>query len=63
MAKEDLIPDLLELFRQQGYDGVSIAYISKSTGLGKSSLYHHFPEGKEQMAAEVLRYIQTAVKL
>jgi len=63
MAKEDLIPDLLELFRQQGYDGVSIAHISQATGLGKSSLYHHFPEGKEQMAIEVLHFIQSAVKL
>lgn len=62
MAKEDLLPDLLELFRQQGYDGVSIAHISKATGLGKSSLYHHFPEGKEQMAIEVLRFIQSAVQ-
>lgn len=62
MAKGELIIDLLELFRQQGYDGVSISHISKATGLGKSSLYHHFPEGKEQMAKEVLHYIDGAIK-
>lgn len=62
MEKVELIPELLELFRQQGYEGVSIAHVSKATGLGKSSLYHHFPDGKEQMAKEVLDYIHSAVK-
>lgn len=62
MDRAELIPELLELFRQQGYEGVSIAHVSKATGLGKSSLYHHFPEGKEQMAKEVLEYIYSAVK-
>lgn len=62
MSKEELLPKLLELFRQQGYEGVSITHISQATGLGKSSLYHYFPEGKEQMAKEVLVFIQSAVK-
>ncbi|MBK7749786.1 MAG: TetR/AcrR family transcriptional regulator [Candidatus Obscuribacter sp.] len=61
MEKVELIPELLELFREHGYEGVSIAHVSKATGLGKSSLYHHFPEGKEQMAKEVLEYIHSAV--
>lgn len=52
----------MELFRQYGYDGVSLTKISEATGLGKSSLYHHFPEGKEQMAKEVLTFIAGAVK-
>ena len=62
MEKVELMPELLELFRQQGYEGVSIAHVSKATGLGKSSLYHHFPNGKEQMAKEVLEYIHSALK-
>jgi AcrR family transcriptional regulator len=40
---------------------VSIARISEATGLGKASLYHHFPRGKEQMAEEVLSYVEIAV--
>lgn len=62
MDRTALIPELLELFRQHGYEGVSIAHVSKATGLGKSSLYHHFPQGKEQMAMEVLAYINAGVK-
>jgi len=62
MSKQELIPNLLELFRQKGYEGVSIAHISNATGLGKSSLYHHFPDGKEQMARELLEFVHGAVK-
>lgn len=61
MSKETIILVLLELFRHYGYDGVSIARISEATGLGKASLYHHFPHGKEQMAEEVLSYVEIAV--
>lgn len=62
MDKTALVNELLELFRQQGYEGVSIGEVSKATGLGKSSLYHHFPGGKEEMAREVLGHIDSAVK-
>lgn len=62
MDKTALVSELLELFRQQGYEGVSIGDVSKATGLGKSSLYHHFPGGKEEMAREVLGHIDSAVR-
>lgn len=62
MDKSALVSELLELFRQHGYEGVSIGDVSKATGLGKSSLYHHFPGGKEEMALEVLGHIDMAVK-
>lgn len=52
--KKDVLPILEEIFKQYGYDGASLAIISRKTGLGKGSLYHFFPGGKEQMAAEVL---------
>ncbi len=62
MDKAALIPELLQLFRQEGYEGVTISTVSKATGLGKSSLYHYFPQGKEQMAKEVLEHIDAAVQ-
>ncbi len=52
-GREEIIPALADLFRRRGYDGVSIADISAATGLGKSSLYHHFPGGKPDMARAV----------
>lgn len=57
MPKETYIPCLLKLFRQYGYDGATLAKISEATGLGKASLYHHFPGGKDQMVETVLDYL------
>lgn len=55
--KDELLAQLMTLFRQQGYDGASLAAISQATGLGKSSLYHHFPGGKAEMATAVLAHL------
>lgn len=48
------LPALGELFRERGFEGASLADIGERTGLGKGSLYHFFPGGKEEMAAGVL---------
>ncbi|MGK7946785.1 MAG: TetR/AcrR family transcriptional regulator [Microcystaceae cyanobacterium] len=55
--KEKHLPTLVRVFRQSGYDGASISQISKATGLGKASLYHHFPGGKEEMMRSVLQFL------
>lgn len=52
-SREEIVAALYGLFRCAGYEGVSLADISAATGLGKSSLYHHFPEGKPDMAEAV----------
>lgn len=59
MAREvhdraEVIPLLAETFRELGYDGATMSRITERTGLGKGSLYHFFPGGKEEMAAAVL---------
>jgi TetR/AcrR family transcriptional regulator, lmrAB and yxaGH operons repressor len=54
MPKDTYIPSLLQLFRQYGYDGATLSKISEKTGLGKASLYHHFPGGKDEMVSTVL---------
>lgn len=50
----DAIPALAEIFREHGFAGASLSEITKRTGLGKGSLYHFFPNGKEEMAQVVL---------
>jgi TetR/AcrR family transcriptional repressor of lmrAB and yxaGH operons len=64
-AKSEIVSRLFVTFRDRGYEGSSLADLSEATGLGKSSLYHHFPRGKEQMAEAVLAqgkaFIQSAV--
>jgi len=50
----EIVGKLGELFREHGYEGASLARITERTGLGKGSLYHFFPGGKEEMAEAVL---------
>lgn len=54
-SPRDRVADqLFELFRWGGFEGVSLGDIAKATALGRSSLYHHFPGGKEEMAEAVM---------
>ncbi|KAF1017434.1 MAG: putative HTH-type transcriptional regulator YxaF [Stenotrophomonas maltophilia] len=52
-----LLDRLALTFKDVGYEGASLAVISEATGLKKSSLYHRFPNGKEEMAQEVLAQV------
>ena len=55
--KSDAIALVAEVFRKLGYEGASMSEITARTKLSKGSLYHFFPGGKEQMAAEVMANI------
>ncbi|EJT06920.1 TetR/AcrR family transcriptional regulator [Rhizobium sp. CCGE 510] len=52
--RADIVPLLAEIFRELGYAATSLSRITERTGIGKGSLYHFFPGGKEEMAAAVL---------
>lgn len=54
-SRESLLAALAEVFESRGYDGATLSLLSATTGLGKASLYHHFPGGKAEMAAALLR--------
>ena len=54
LAKEDVLGKVFGVFRTYGYEGATLARISQATGLGRASLYHYFPAGKDEMAREVL---------
>lgn len=62
MSKQKHVPSLLDLFRQYGYDGVTLSKISQVTGLGKASLYHHFPGGKDEMVETVLLALEQGLE-
>jgi AcrR family transcriptional regulator len=57
--REAILPALGEIFREYGFEGASLSVITEKTGLGKGSLYHFFPGGKEEMATDVLIEIDT----
>jgi TetR/AcrR family transcriptional repressor of lmrAB and yxaGH operons len=56
-SKEEVLARLLEIFRERGFEGASLADLSEATGLGRSSLYHYFPGGKDEMVTSVLLYL------
>jgi len=56
LTRDQLLSRLCDTFRHYGYEGTSMTRIANATGLGKASLYHYFPEGKQQMAAAVLNW-------
>ncbi len=45
---------LIEVFRQEGFEGASLARLQDASGLKRSSLYHRFPAGKNDMACAVV---------
>ena len=62
MSKDKAVPKLLTVFQQYGYEGATLARLSEATGLGRASLYHYFPKGKEEMAATVLDYLKQGLQ-
>lgn len=53
--RKDLINNLIEVFSANGFEGATMAQLSRATGLGKASLYHHFPGGKLEMLGAATR--------
>ena len=40
-----------------GYEGASLSMLSDAAGLRRSSLYHRYPAGKQEMAASVIDHV------
>jgi AcrR family transcriptional regulator len=58
LSRDEVVERLMRVVRRRGYDGASLAELSKATGLGRSSLYHHFPDGKDDMVRAVLSQLE-----
>jgi len=54
-ARDALLDLLLPVFRTRGYEGASLAALADASGRGKASLYHHFPGGKSEIVASLIR--------
>lgn len=60
-SREDIVHTLFDLFRWRGFEGAALSDISEATGLGRSSLYHHFPGGKDEMVLAVAGYARRQI--
>lgn len=56
-ARERVLNMAEKLFRERGYDAVSLNDLAEALGMRKASLYHHAPGGKEALFVEVMERI------
>lgn len=60
-SKDVLIETASRLFRIRGYYGVGLKDIIEESGIPKGSLYHYFPQGKEQLAIAAINHTKDIV--
>jgi TetR/AcrR family transcriptional repressor of lmrAB and yxaGH operons len=53
-AREHILQAACDLMEKQGYHGTGLNEIVKESGAPKGSLYHYFPEGKDQITSEAV---------
>ncbi|MUN41741.1 TetR/AcrR family transcriptional regulator [Actinomadura litoris] len=55
-SRERMVRSAAHLFRERGYSGTGFRDVIAHSGAPRGSIYHHFPEGKAQLAEEAVRY-------
>jgi TetR/AcrR family transcriptional repressor of lmrAB and yxaGH operons len=53
-SRAALVETAATLFRRQGYAATGVNQILETAGVKAGSLYHHFPDGKQELAAAVV---------
>jgi TetR/AcrR family transcriptional regulator, lmrAB and yxaGH operons repressor len=61
-SRAALIDTAATLFRRQGYAATGLNQILDEAGVKPGSLYHHFPRGKQQMAAAVVDHTGATIE-
>jgi TetR/AcrR family transcriptional repressor of lmrAB and yxaGH operons len=60
--REEIVRTAALLFRRQGYAATGTKQIVAVSGAPKGSLYHYFPEGKEQIAQAAVEHAGDLVR-
>ncbi|MGI5168833.1 TetR/AcrR family transcriptional regulator [Spirillospora sp. CA-253888] len=55
-SRERMVRSAAYLFRERGYSGTGFRDVIAHSGAPRGSIYHHFPDGKVQLAEEAVRY-------
>jgi len=55
-ARERMVRSAAYLFRERGFSGTAFSDVIAHSGAPRGSIYHHFPDGKLQLAEEAVRY-------
>lgn len=60
-TKSLIIEIATTLFQKKGYIGVGLSEILKACNISKGSLYHHFPNGKEELLIACLQTLEETI--
>jgi TetR/AcrR family transcriptional regulator, lmrAB and yxaGH operons repressor len=55
-SREQILQTTCDLLENQGFHGTGLNEIVKESGAPKGSIYYYFPEGKEEIVAETVRF-------
>src|SRR4051794_39366422 len=61
-SRDRMIQSAALLFREHGYSGTGFREVIKHSGAPRGSIYHHFPGGKEQLAAETVQWASAVIE-
>ena len=60
-TKSLMVEIATKLFQRKGYKGVGLNEILKACNITKGALYHHFPNGKEELLIACLQSLNEAI--
>ncbi|MGE6631910.1 TetR/AcrR family transcriptional regulator [Bacillus sp. NPDC077027] len=60
-TKKKIVKTAALLFRKQGYHATGLNQIIKESGAPKGSLYHYFPNGKEELAISAVQFVSKKI--
>ncbi|MBX9638579.1 MAG: TetR/AcrR family transcriptional regulator, partial [Mycobacteriaceae bacterium] len=55
-TRDKMLISAAHVMRERGAAGVTIDSVLARSGAPRGSVYHHFPEGRNQILTEALRY-------
>src|SRR6516164_11766395 len=60
-TRKKMLVSAAQVMRERGAAGVTIDEVLARSGAPRGSVYYHFPEGRNQILAEALRYAGEAI--
>src|SRR5882762_5436977 len=60
-SKASMVRSAASLIRTRGVSATSFSDVLADSGAPRGSIYHHFPEGKEQLAGDAIRWTSERV--
>ena len=61
-SRNRMIQSAALLFREHGYSGTGFRDVIEHSGAPRGSIYHHFPGGKEQLAADTVEWAAAVIE-